>query len=356
LGTYVVRRLLWMIPTLIGITFLTFLVMQLTPGDPAELKFQGAAFSGEGAAAESGSIEAAITRFRRENLLDQPIWKQYLHYVGPFDLGPDGHPWFGGSGEHPWGGLLLGDLKHEIFRPTVPIREELGRRLRVTVPFALLSILLSYLIALPLGIASVVKRGTVFDAGATVVVFLLYAIPTFWAGLMLQLVFGASWLDWLPILGLHDKTAASMGRVDWLVDLGLHALLPLSCLTYGSFAYISRQMRVGMIETIQQDYVRTARAKGLRERSVVLKHVLRNSLIPVVTLFASILPYLIGGSVIVESIFDIPGMGKYAFEGLLQRDYFIVMATTTLSAVLTLIGILVSDIVYGLVDPRIRYD
>ena len=122
-----------MIPTLFGITFVTFFVMQLAPGDPAELKFQGAGFSGQ-VEGEAGAAEAAIARFRKENLLDQPIWRQYLHYVGPFDLGPEGHPWFGGSGEHSWGGLMLGDLKHEFFRPTVPIREELGRRLAVTVP------------------------------------------------------------------------------------------------------------------------------------------------------------------------------------------------------------------------------
>lgn len=344
-----------MVPTLVGITFLTFLVMHLAPGDPAELRFRGASFSGEEGAAVGG-LERAIARFRRENLLDQPLWRQYLHYVGPFDLSPEGHALFGGSGEHPWGGLVLGDLKHELLRPTVPVREELGRRLAVTVPFALLSALLSYLIALPLGIASVVRRGTPFDALTTVLVFLLYSIPTFWAGTMLQLAFGASWLDWLPILGLRDPDAAALGPLASFLDLARHAVLPLACLTYGSFAYLSRQMRAGMIETIQQDYLRTARAKGLSERAVVLKHALRNSLIPVVTLFATILPFLIGGSVIVESIFDIPGMGKYAFEGLLQRDYFVVMATTTMSAVLTLAGILVSDLLYALLDPRIRYE
>ena len=352
---YVLRRLLWMIPTLFGITFLTFAIMQLAPGDPAELKFAGASFTGEGAS-ESGNIEAAIEKFRRENLLDRPIWIQYFHYLGPFDLSPRGHEAFGGSGENPWGGLILGDLKREFLRPNVEIRDELVERLKVTVPFALASVLLSYLIALPLGIYSVVRQGSVLDTGATVVVFLMYSIPSFWAGLMLQLVFGANLLDVLPILGLHSKEAASMGRIEWLWDLFLHAILPLATMTYGSFAYLSRQMRAGMIDTIRQDYIRTARAKGLPEKVVVLKHALRNSMIPVVTLFASILPFLIGGSVIVESVFDLPGMGKYAFEGLLQRDYFIVMATTTMSAVLTLVGILLSDITYALVDPRISYD
>ena len=344
-----------MIPTLIGITFLTFSIIQLAPGDPAQLKFAGAS-GGGGAASTSGNVEQAIERFRRQYLLDQPIWKQYLHYVGPFDLSPEGHEWFGGSGENKWGGLMLGDLKSEFLRPTVKIKDELGRRLKVTVPFALISTLLSYLIALPLGIYSVVRQGTVMDLASTVIVFLLYAIPTFWAGLMLQLMFGANWLEWLPILGLHSRDAESLSRGAYLWDLFLHAILPLACMTYGSFAYLSRQMRAGMIETIRQDYIRTARAKGLSERVVVMKHALRNSMIPVVTLFASILPFLIGGSVIIESIFDIPGMGKYAFEGLLLRDYFIVMATTTMSAVLTLVGILLSDVAYAFLDPRISYD
>jgi len=354
LALYLARRLLWMIPTMVGITFLTFVVMQLAPGDPASLKFAGQ--SAEGMDAGSGDDAGAIKKFRAAHLLDQPVWKQYLHYVGPFDLSERGHTWFGGSGERPWGGLLTGDLKREFHRPNVTILSELGRRLQVTVPFALLSVLISYMIALPLGVWSVLRQGTLRDGFATVVVFLLYSIPAFWAGLVLQLVFGANWLDLLPVLGLHDKEAASLGTWAYLWDLALHAVLPLACLTYGSFAYLSRQMRAGMIETIRQDYVRTARAKGLPERAVVLKHALRNSLIPVLTLFASILPTLIGGSVIVESIFDIPGMGKYAFEGLLTRDYNIVMATTTISAVLTLFGILVSDLTYALVDPRIRYE
>ena len=354
--SYFLRRILWMVPTLIGITFLTFAVMRLAPGDPSTIKFAGAIDTGRGIGSTKGSIEDAIAKFRSAHLLDEPLWKQYLHYVGPFDLSPQGTERFGGSGQRPFGGLLAGDLKNEYHRPNVRIRDELGRRLSITVPFALASVMLSYLIALPLGIWSVVRQGTVRDAAATVLVFLLYSIPTFWAGLMLQLVFGANWLDWLPILGLHDKDAGSLGRWERLWDLLLHAILPLACLTYGTFAYLSRQMRAGMLDTIRQDYVRTARAKGLPERTVVLKHALRNSLIPVLTLFATILPTLIGGSVIVETIFDIPGMGKYAFEGLLQRDYNVVMATTTLSALMTLVGILVSDLTYALVDPRISYE
>ncbi len=342
-----------MVPTLLGITFLTFALLHLAPGDPAELRLVGDTGAEQGLAPLAA--EDAIARFRREYLLDQPLWRQFLHYLGPFDLSPAGHPWFGGSGTSPWGGLVLGDLRRELLRPHVEIKDELGRRLAVTVPLALVATLLAYLVALPLGILSAVKRETVVERASVFLVFLLYSVPTFWAGLLLQLVFGASGLGWLPVLGLHDRDAADLSRGAYLWDLARHALLPVLCLSYGSFAYLSRQMRAGMLEQLRAAYVTTARAKGLPERVVVFKHVLRNSLVPVVTLFAAVLPALIGGSVIVETIFDLPGMGRYAFEGLLQRDYAVVMATTTLSAVLTCLGILLSDLLQAVLDPRVRH-
>ncbi len=338
---YVLRRLLLFVPTLLGITFLTFTLLQLAPGDPAELVLAGS--SGESA------IDAeAVARFRRAYLLDQPLWRQYLHYLGPFDLSAEGHAWFGGSGAHPHGGLLAGDLKNEIHRPHVRVADELGRRLRVTVPLAFAALLLGYLVALPLGILAAVRAGTLVDRSSMVFVFLLYCLPTFWAGLLLQLVFGATGLGWLPVIGLAQE-GASLG------DVLRHAVLPVVCLAYGSFAYLSRQMRAGLIEALASDYVRTARAKGLPERLVVGKHALRNALLPVATLFASVFPALIGGSVLVETIFDLPGVGRYAFEGLQQRDYFVVMATTTLSGVMTCLGILVSDLLTAALDPRIRH-
>jgi peptide/nickel transport system permease protein len=338
---YVLRRLLLFVPTLLGITFLTFALLQLAPGGPAELALAGT--SGESAV----DAEAAA-RFRRAYLLDQPIWKQYLHYLGPFDLSAEGHAWFGGSGARPWGGLLTGDLKSEIHRPHVRVADELARRLRVTVPLAFAALLLGYLVALPLGILAAVKEGTPVDRASVLFLFFLYCVPTFWAGLLLQLVFGATGLGWLPVIGLAGEGAS-------LAEVLRHACLPVACLAYGSFAYLSRQMRAGMVETLASDYVRAARARGLPERLVVGKHALRNALLPVATLFASVFPALIGGSVIVETIFDLPGMGRYAYEGLGQRDYFVVMATTTLSGVMTCLGILASDLLTAALDPRIRH-
>jgi len=338
-----------------GITLITFVIMRLAPGDPASIRFGAGGEQGAGMSSESGGVLASEAKFRKDRLLDQPLWKQYLHYMGPFDLSEQGHSLFGGTGESPWGGVLLLDLETE-YHSKEPVLGKLIERLKVTIPFAFISITLSYLIALPLGIWSVVRQGTRRDGTVMVIVFLLYSIPTFWAGLMMQLVFGANLLDVLPIIGLHHRDAETFLTGPYLWDLFKHAILPLACMTYGTFAYLSRQMRAGMIETIRQDYIRTARAKGLSERVVILKHALRNSMIPVITLFASALPLLIGGSLIVEVVFQINGMGRYAFEGLLLRDYNIVMATTTFSAVMTLFGVLFSDITYALVDPRISYD
>ena len=207
------------------------------------------------------------------------------------------------------------------------VREEILKRLEVTVPLSLVAVLLSYIIALPLGIASVRRQGTAVDGGLTIVLFVLLD-PDLWAGLMLVLIFGRTGADLLSILGLHDKDADPANTLAYAWDTVLHCILPVT-LTYGSLAYLSRQLRAGLLDVIPLDNTRTATPTGLRHDRVVYRHALRNSMIPVLTLLASILPILIGGSVIVEFIFDIPGMGKYAYEGLLRRDFSIVMATTT---------------------------
>lgn len=338
---YVLRRVLLFVPTLLGITFLGFALLHLAPGDPAALALGGGS-------TESEVSAEAVARFRHAYLLDQPLWKQYLHYVGPFDLSDEGHAWFGGSGAHAYGGLLAGDLKHELLRPHVPVADELGRRLAVTVPLAFAALLLAYAVALPLGILAAVRAGTPFDRASMLVVFVLYCVPTFWGALLLQLVFGATGLGWFPVIGLAGEGAS-------FLEVLRHAVLPVVCLAYGGLAYLSRQMRAGLLEALTSDYVRSARAKGLPERLVVGKHALRNALLPVATLFGSVFPALIGGAVIVETIFDLPGVGRYAYEGLQQRDTCIVMATTTLTGVMTCLGILVSDLLTAALDPRIRH-
>jgi len=332
---YILRRLLLMVPTMFGITLLVFCVMQLAPGDPASLASAGDLSGGAAATSGQSDTQSAYDKFRERFKLDEPLHVQYFTWVG---------------------NLLVLDFGVEFHDPSQSVSEELLRRLRITVPLALMASLLSYLIAIPLGVFSAVRRGSVADKLSTAVVFLLYSLPTFWVGLMLILAFGATGADLFPVIGLQDKDAADFSTWQKIVDIAWHCVLPVATMTYGGVAYLSRQMRAGMLETLRQDYVRTATAKGLSRRAVIYKHALRNSLIPVITIFATLLPILVGGSVLVESIFNIPGMGLYAFEGLLVRDYPIVMATVTFSAVMTLMGFLLSDVLYAVVDPRIKHD
>ena len=258
------------------------------------------------------------------------------------------------TGQRPWGGLLCFDLGVEM-QSKQAVGPELWKRLKVTVPISLMAVFLSYMIALPLGIFSVQKQGTRIDGALTIVLFILYSIPTFWAGLMLILAFGKTGMDLLPVLGLHDKDADSMGTWAYLWDLAKHLVLPLTAYTYGSLAYLSRQMRAGMLDVIRQDYIRTARAKGLSERVVIYKHALRNSMIPIATNFGHQVSVLIMGSFLIEKIFDIDGFGLLGFTSVLDRDYPVVMGVLFLGAVLMLLGNILSDILVALVDPRVRF-
>ncbi|MBK7643595.1 MAG: ABC transporter permease [Planctomycetes bacterium] len=347
MGAYLRRRLAWLLPSFLGITLIVFLAVRLAPGDPA-LR--------EGFDPSSGAPSAAdLERFRSEHLLDRPLLVQYLHFLGPFDLSPRGQRWFGGSGEHPWSGLLALDLGTEFRRPHVHIAQELGRRLAVTAPLALCAGLFAFAIAIPLGAWSAVRRGHKRERGVALLLFTLHSIPGFWLALLLVLGFGASGLSWLPVLGLHSAGASELSGWEWTLDLVRHSILPVLALALGSLAYLARQVRGSMLEALAQEYVITARSKGLPERVVILRHALRNALLPTITLAVMILPALVGGSVIVETIFGIPGMGRYAYEALLERDYAVIQAVTALSAFVTLLALLFADVCYAWADPRIRH-
>lgn len=348
MGSYLRRRLAWMLPSFLGITLVVFLAVHLAPGDPA---LRAVPDPG------GGSIDAAeIARFRAEHVLDRPLLVQYLHFLGPFDLSPRGHRWFGGSGEHAFGGLLALDLGSEFHRPHVRIVDELGRRLAVTAPLALCAALLAWGLAIPLGAWSAVRRGSRRERGLALFLFALHSLPGFWLALLLVLGFGAAGLGWLPVLGLHSPGAAELSAFERALDLVRHAILPVLALALGSLAYLARQVRASMLEVLTQEYVLTARAKGLSGGAVLWRHVLRNALLPAITLAALILPALVSGSVIVESIFGLPGMGSYAYEALLERDYAVIQAVTALSALVTLLALLVADLCYAWADPRIRHD
>jgi peptide/nickel transport system permease protein len=222
------------------------------------------------------------------------------------------------------------------------------------------SLLLAYLIAIPLGIFSAVRKGTPEDRALTLGLFMLYSLPTFFVATLLLYFFseGSDYrsLRIFPTGGFMSADTSDLTTWGALRDLLWHLILPLFCLTYGSLAALSRYMRTGLLDVIRADYIRTARAKGLSERTVIGKHALRNGLLPILTLLAGLLPAILGGSVIVEYIFGIPGMGLWIVESIYQRDYNVILVVELFSTILVLVGILLTDLSYALVDPRIRYE
>jgi peptide/nickel transport system permease protein len=369
---YVVRRVLLFIPTLFLITVISFGISRLAPGDPAEMK---AGVGAEGAQRGNAQLnETMIKQIRAAFDLDKPIWYWTIFNE---DRDADGMlkplgerltwKWNGSENQyHRWLGLPNADGKRGLlqldfgksFQDQRPVMEKIMERMPVTITISVLSILIAYLIAVPIGIWSAARPKSKADKIVSTFLFIIYSLPGFWIGTMLIIFMGGGdFLDWFPNSGLHSMDYSA----DWswwesTSDYLWHLALPLVVSTYASLAYLSRQMRGSMLEVIRQDYIRTARAKGLAERTVVLKHALRNSLIPIITMLASILPALVGGSVIVETIFTVPGMGQLAFQALTARDYPVVLAEFTLVAIMTLAGILVADILYSVVDPRISFN
>lgn len=329
---YLLKRLLQVLPTLLGITLITFLIIQLAPGNPAALKLQ---LAGQGEMGQTGMAKEIIEQTKKLYGLDKPLPIQYLLWVKRvFTLD------FGTS-----------------FKDHRPVLDKIVERLPITLQINIISIFLVYLIAIPFGVYSATHAESKTDRLLTLFFFFLYSLPSFWvAVLLIMFLGGGDFWDLLPVYGVSSIGAESWPFFQRLMDRLWHLALPVTCLTYGGLAYLSRLTRAEMLEVIREDYIRTARAKGLSERTVIFKHALRNALLPIVTLLAFLLPAMFGGSVIIESIFSIPGMGQLGFEAVLSRDYPLIMAITTISAVLTLIGLLLSDILYAILDPRIKLE
>ena len=238
-----------------------------------------------------------------------------------------------------------------------PVLQIIRERLPISLQLSLISIFLSYVISVPLGIYSATHQFKLSDKVVTTILFVLYSMPSFWvADMLILFTTGGGFLNLFPTQGLHSPGMENLPffNLHRLADWGWHLVLPIACLTYADFAFLSRQTRVAMLETVRQDFIRTARAKGLSQRVVIFKHALRNSMIPILTLMASLLPELLGGSLIIETIFGIQGMGKLTIDSIMTRDYAVINAVAFFSALLTLLGILLSDLSYALVDPRIR--
>jgi len=241
-----------------------------------------------------------------------------------------------------------------------PVMDTLLSKLRYSISLSISSLILAYLIAIPIGIFSAVKKDSKADRTLTVGLFMLYSLPSFFVATLLLYFFSAGSdfesLRWFPTGGWRTRDYMELTSIQQIADIAWHLLLPVACLTYGSLAALSRYMRTGLLDVIRSDYVRTARAKGLPEYVVIGKHAVRNGLFPILTLLAGLLPAVLGGSVIIEYIFDIPGMGLWMIDSIYRRDYNVIMAVQLVSTVLVLVGLLLTDLSYALVDPRVRYE
>ncbi len=310
-----------MAPLIFGITLITFLVIHLAPGGPVEVQTE---------------MSTKVSAQARENLkrlygLDKPLHEQYIDWLKRFVKFDFGTSFVDGRS----------------------VSKKILERIPITLIINVLSLLLILSVAIPIGVMSAVKQYSTFDKVSTVFVFIGYSTPSFWLALLLMIFFGVQ-LGVLPISGFQSIDVSGMNLFERLLDWAKHLVLPVSISAFGGLAGMSRYSRSSMLEVIRQDYIRTARAKGLPERTVVLRHAFRNALMPIVTILGLMVPALIGGSVIFETIFAIPGMGKLFYESTMTRDYPPVMGILGCGAWLPLSGNLIADISYALVDPRIR--
>ncbi len=328
--TYLLKRLLETIPTLFGITLISFFIIHLAPGKPTDIYTE---------------LNPKITPEARERIeklynLDKPVIVQYglwLRKIVRFDFGESF------SADHR-------PVIEKIWDAKKPLIE---RRLFVTFMINLLSMVVILVIALPLGIFSATHQNSLWDKIATTTVFIGFAMPTFWLALLLMILFGVE-LHWLPISQLKSMGYDSLSFWGKAWDLAKHLLLPIFVSAFTGLAADSRFTRSSMLEVIRQDFVTVARAKGLPERTVIYRHAFRNALLPIITLIGLSVGGLIGGSVIFENIFGIPGMGQLFYMSVMTRDYPTVMGILTIGAFLTLFGNLLADVGYMLADPRIR--
>lgn len=314
MGRYLRRRLLLMVPTFLGITLLTFAVAHLAPGDPLQLDQE-----------TPGASAADVARRRAAQGLDAPVPVQYgrwLSRVARFDFG-------------------------RSFVDQRPVAEKVLEALPRTALVSGLALLLGFGLAVPLGVVLATRSGRLARVASSALT-LAWSVPTFWvAVLLLSTLSNPQALDVFPMQGLGEGG---------LVDLAWHLVLPVACLTYPTLAVATRHLRAAMQEALASDYVRAARARGISERRVVWRHALRNSLLPVVTLLGFQLPHVLGGSVVIERVFGIPGMGLLAFDAVGARDYPTVMGVATVMATATLLSMLAVDVAYGAIDPRIRVE
>lgn len=323
---YLVRRGAISLVTLLLITIVVYGLIRNIPGTPLTVDM---AMMNPGQMASEDDIK----RYYKLYGLDKPVYEAYFIWLK---------------------NIVRGDFGRSIPKNNQPVLGLIMNRLPATLMITVTSLLLTYLFSIPLGLWSTAKSGTFAERTVSTVLYMLYSLPAFVAALYLQLLFYSK-LGWLPLFGMMSDNYASLSTSGRAWDLFKHALLPVLCFTYGSLAYYSRFIRANMQEVIRQDYVRTAKAKGVPPAKILRHHAFRNTLIPLVTLFGLTLPSLLSGAVILEQIFAWPGIGQLFFESISQRDYDTLMGLTLLFSVMALIGQVLADALYAVVDPRVSY-
>ncbi|HSZ59250.1 MAG TPA: ABC transporter permease [Tepidisphaeraceae bacterium] len=356
--SYLIRRILLMIPTLLGVSIVTFAIVALSPGG------LGGSLLGPNSQLRPEERKAIMAYYTARYGIGQPVYVQYLRWLGRVSpLGPKaaGEGWPGS-----WKiGFKIPDLG-ESWQVHRPISDLLSESLPITLLLEFTSLPVIYLISIVTGIQAARSRGKVVDVGLGTFLIGLYSMPEIWIGvLMIGFLTNKEYLHWFPSNGLHDITSDAMPFMPsfgphgfergWLLDTAWHLVLPLICLSYGSFAYLSRLTRGSLLETLGLDFVRTARAKGLMEKTVIYAHAFRNSLLPLITVTASFLPGILAGAVIIETIFGLPGMGQLFASAAINTDRELLLALTLIFAVLLMISFLLADIAYAIADPRVSY-
>jgi peptide/nickel transport system permease protein len=318
---YILKRTLQAIPILLGASTLIFFLMQAAPGDATSIYIRP-------------DIDPAVIEQMRKNLgLDQPVHIQYVRWLSSFAQGDFG---FSFSQKRPISDIIKDTLPNTLLLSGV-------------------ALVVIFVLGVLIGTIQAVRQYSWVDNVATVAAFFFYSMPSFWFGLMLILLLSYK-LQWLPASQMTSVNYEFLPASEQWIDRLKHLLMPAVALGIGSAASVARYMRSGMLEQIRQDYVRTARAKGLSERVVIFKHAMRNALIPVITLLGLTLPFLVGGSVLIETIFAWPGMGRLIITAIFQRDYPVVLASAFVIAIMVILGSLIADILYSVVDPRVRVD
>ncbi len=322
---YILKRLLYAIPLLLGIMTATFFMMQMAPGDPLDMYLEPQ---------RQRQVDPEVIELLRKKYgLDQPIHIQYVRWLG---------------------NVLRGDFG-ESFRHRRPVSHLLAEAIPYTLQLTVLAVLFDALIGITLGIISAVKQYSLIDKAVTVGSLIIYAIPGFWLALMLVLVFSVN-LGWFPTSQTRSMDYEFLSLWGKVADRLWHLALPVFVLGVASAAGTARYMRNRLLEVLSEDYVIAARARGFKEHVVIMKHALRNALIPIVTIYGLSLPFLLGGATIIETIFAWPGMGRLAVSGVGGRDYPLIMAVTLIAATLTVLGNLLADVTYAWVDPRVSYE